>query len=131
MSGLRWMMALLLAAFFVFMGMQKFGAENIIFETIAQRSGIGLFEPYIRMTTGAAEIVAALLLILPKTRMKGALLALMILIGAIGFHLSPWLGISIEGMGNSVFVMALGALVLTSAVLGLEKAARGLLEQVS
>jgi len=125
MTGLRWALALMLAAFFVFMGAQKFGATNFIFETIAAKSGISLFEPYIRMATGAAEIVAALLLILPRTRIKGALLAMMILIGAIGFHFSPWLGVDVGGdMGKSVFMMAMGAFVLTAAVLGLERASR-------
>lgn len=125
MTGIRWALALMLAAFFVFMGAQKFGATNDIFELIAAKSGIRFFEPYVRMATGAAEIVAALLLILPKTRMKGALLAMMILIGAIGFHLSPWLGIDVGGnMGKSVFIMAMGAFVLTAAVFGLERASR-------
>ena len=125
MTGMRWALALMLAAFFAFMGAQKFGASNEIFEIIAAKSGISFFEPYVRMVTGAAEIVAALLLILPKTRLKGALLALMILVGAIGFHLSPWLGIDVGGdMGKSVFIMAMGALVLTASVLGLERASR-------
>ncbi len=131
MVGLRWAMALLLAAFFVFMGLQKFGAENVIFATIAQKSGFGFFEPYVRMLTGVLEIVAALLLILPKTRAKGVLLSLGLLLGAIGFHLSPWLGISVEGMGNSLFTMAIGALVLTLAVFGLEKASQSLPEIAS
>ncbi len=126
MTGLRWAMALILAAFFIFMGAQKFGAENIVFATIAQKSGIGFFEPYVRMFTGVMEIIAALLLVLPQTRVKGALLCLALLVGAIGFHLSPWLGISVEGMGSSLFMMAMGALVLTLAVLGLEKASTSL-----
>jgi len=125
MTGLRWALALMLAAFFVFMSVQKFGATNFIFESIATNSGISFFEPYVRIATGIAEIVAALLLILPKTRMKGALLAMMLLIGAIGFHLSPWLGIDVGGdMGKSVFMMAMGAFVLNAAVLGLERASR-------
>ena len=44
MTVLRWILVLALAAFFVFMGAQKFGAENVIFATIAERSGISLFE---------------------------------------------------------------------------------------
>ena len=128
MNMMRWILALMLAAFFVFMGAQKFGAENIIFAAIAKNSGIGLFEPFVRMATGAAELLTAVLLILPKTRMKGALLALAVLLGAIGFHLSPWLGISIEGMGNSLFIMAIGALVLTCSVMALEKASGALIQ---
>ncbi|HFB55026.1 MAG TPA: hypothetical protein ENJ46_03800 [Hellea balneolensis] len=123
MNILRWVLALALAGFFIFMGAQKFGAENVIFATIAERSGMSIFEPGMRMATGVAEIVAAMLLISPKLRVQGARIGLLILIGALGFHLSPWLGISIEGMGNSVFIMALGGLALTLAVFFIERKA--------
>jgi len=117
-------LVLALAAFFAFMGAQKFGAENIIFATIAEKSGISLFEPLIRMITGVAEILTAILLVVPKMRTNGARIGLLILLGAIGFHLSPWLGINVEGMGNSLFMMALGGLILTCTVLFLEQLAR-------
>ena len=123
MGALRWILVLILAAFMVFMGVQKFGVDNVIFATIAKKSGISLFEPVIRMLVGAAEIVSAGLLAWPKTRIKGAQLTLLILVGAIGFHLSPWLGIRVEGMGNSLFMMAIGGLVLTLSVLFLERSA--------
>ncbi len=114
--------AVLLAAFLVMMGAQKFGAENIIFATIAERSGISLFEPVIRMTTGAAELLAALLLILPKTRLLGALGALGIIGGAILFHLSPWLGVNVAMAPGAeptpvLFAMAVGSFLLAAATL--------------
>jgi uncharacterized membrane protein YphA (DoxX/SURF4 family) len=124
MTIVRWILVLVLAAFFIFMGAQKFGAENIIFATIAERSGISLFEPLVRMITGVAEIVTGLLLVVPKMRTNGARIGLLILLGAIGFHLSPWLGINVEGMGNSLFMMALGGLILTCTVLFLERLAQ-------
>ncbi len=113
--------AILLAAFLAMMGMQKFGAENIIFATIAERSGIALFEPAIRMATGAGELVASLLLLLPRTRALGALGALAIIGGAIGFHLSPWLGTNVAmapgaAATPTLFMMALGAFVLSIVV---------------
>ena len=123
MKIMRWILAAILAVFFVFMGIQKFGPdENIVFSILAENSGINLFEPQIRLVTGIAEIFAGILLIIPKMRVKGALLGLAILIGALGFHLSPWLGINVPGIGNGLFMAALGALVLNLAVLGLEKA---------
>lgn len=117
--------AFILAGFLVMMGAQKFGAENIIFATIAERSGIALFEPLIRMATGAGEIVAALMLLLPKTRLLGALGAVAIIGGAIIFHLSPWLGISVAMAPGGeptpiLFMMALGSFAL--AVFTLMKA---------
>ncbi len=114
--------AYLLSAFLVFMGVQKFGAENVIFATIAERSGIALFEPTIRMATGAGEILTAVLLILPSLRFFGALGALAIIGGAIGFHLSPWLGMSVAmapGAAPSpmLFIMAVVFFALSAFVL--------------
>ena len=124
MNVLRWILAVLLAAFFAFMGVQKFGADNVIFTTIAERSGIALFEPVVRVITGVVEILAAVLLLVPKMRTNGARIGLLILLGAIGFHLSPWLGICVEGMSKSLFMMAIGGLILTLAVLLLERISR-------
>jgi len=114
--------ALLLAAFLVMMGAQKFGAENIIFTTIAERSGIALFEPGVRMLTGILEIVAALLLIVPKLRSLGALLSFGLIGGAILFHLSPWLGIKVSLEPGApatamLFSMAVASFLLTCFVL--------------
>ncbi len=124
MTIFRWALALTLALFFLFMGGQKLGTDNVIFATIAERSGVAMFEPYIRIITGIAEIMVALMLMVPKQRSKGARIALLILLGAIGFHISPWLGINVEGMGNGLFILAVGAFVLTCAVLFLEMLAR-------
>lgn len=126
MKYTKWGVSLLLAVFFVFMGVQKFGSENVIFATIAERSGIGLFEPTVRMLVGASEILAAVLLVIPATRFLGALLGLGILFGAIGFHLSPWLGIfvSMEPGGEPspmLFIMAIFFTGVNLAVLNFEK----------
>lgn len=96
-----WALALGLAGAFVFMvGLPKFlgPSPNPIFALIAGRSGVELFEPYVRYATGAGELTAAALLIWPASRRLGALLAGAISLGAIGFHLSPWLGVRIPDM---------------------------------
>ena len=121
MKNLALILVLIVAGGFLFFGVQKFGAENIIFETIAENSGISLFEPVIRMLTGVAEISTALLILIPRTRLLGALAGLGVLAGAIGFHLSPWLGISVPGMGHSLFFMALGLTALTAILFVLLK----------
>ena len=74
---------------FIFMDVQKFGSENVIFATIAMKSGIALSEPYVRVFVGVAEMIAAALLILPATRYLGAMMGIGLLFGAVGFHLSP------------------------------------------
>ncbi|GJL91634.1 hypothetical protein [Hyphococcus sp.] len=121
--------ALLLAAFLIMMGVQKFGADNIIFATIAERSGISLFEPAIRMMTGVGEIGAALLLLLPRTRLLGALGATAIIGGAIMFHVSPWLGIKVamapgEEPSMMLFMMAIASFLLALFTLILARAQR-------
>jgi len=114
-------LALIVAAGFFFFGVQKFGAENIVFETIAEKSGISLFEPVIRMLTGVAEIATAILILIPRTRLLGALAGLGVLAGAIGFHISPWLGINVPGIGHGLFFTALGLTVLTATLFVLLK----------
>ena len=124
MTVLRWLLALVLAAFFAYMGALKFGESSPVFSVIAERSGITLFEPVLRMVTGAAELLAALLLVIPASRRAGAGLALVILVGALGFHFSPWLGIDVPGVGPMLFRMALGAFALTLIVWWIELRAR-------
>ena len=116
MKNVLLILALVVAAGFIFFGVQKFGSENIIFATIAERSGISLFEPLIRMLTGIAEVGTAILILIPRTRLLGALAGLGVLAGAIGFHLSPWLGINVPGIGHGLFFTALGLTVLTATL---------------
>ena len=108
MEKLTKILPILLGAGFLFFGAQKFGAGNLVFETIADRSGIDLFEPIIRYLTGIGEVLTGVLLILPRslTRKLGTLSGLAILVGAIGFHLSPWLGINVPGIGHGLFITA-------------------------
>ena len=106
-------LSLALAAGFIFFGVQKFDAENIVFETIAERSGLGFFEPHVRMMTGVAELLSAVLLLVPKTRLLGALAGTGVLLGAIGFHLSPWLGINVPEVGHFLFFVAVAMLILS------------------
>lgn len=109
-------LSLAVGAGFLFFGVQKFGATNPIFSVIAEKSGISLFEPVIRILTGIAEVMTAILILVPRTRLLGALGGLAVLAGAIGFHLSPWLGISVPGMGHGLFIVALVLLALTATL---------------
>jgi uncharacterized membrane protein YphA (DoxX/SURF4 family) len=66
--------------------------QNIVFQTIADRSGVSLFEPAGRFVIAVVELIAAFFLLLPVTRRFGAVLAALVCGAAITFHLSPWLG---------------------------------------
>ena len=105
-----------LGAGFLFFGAQKFGATNDVFEIIASRSGIDLFEPIIRRLTGFAELVTAALFFVPSltSRKLANLSAAGLLIGAIGFHLSPWLGINVPGIGHGLFGAAVLLFILNA-----------------
>ncbi|GAM97023.1 hypothetical protein U91I_00644 [alpha proteobacterium U9-1i] len=108
---LSWALALGFAGALVFLvGLPKFiGPDpNPIFALLAGRTGVALFEPYIRYATGAAELTAALLLVIPRTRFFGALIAGGVTLGAIGFHLSPFLGIQIPQMDRVVALLQEG-----------------------
>lgn len=85
------------------------GAE----ESVYIFSQLGM-EPWGRIGTGIAELIAALLLLYPKTTAVGALLASGLMLGAIGAHLVK-LGISIKGDGGLLFIYAL--ITLLSSVM--------------
>jgi hypothetical protein len=109
-----WVLAIGLAAALVFLvGLPKFvGPEpNPIFALIAGRTGVSLFEPYVRYAVGGAELGAAILLIMPRTRFYGALVAGAVAIGAIVFHLSPFLGTEIPRMDRLVPLLKEGRTV--------------------
>lgn len=91
---LSWTFGLMLAALLLAMSLQKLvGLDpNPVFGLIEARSGLGFFEPGLRYATAVLELIAAALVIWPATRMRGAQLGLVVALGAIAFHLSPWLG---------------------------------------
>jgi hypothetical protein len=92
---LSWTFGLALALVLLFEVYQAFFwlDPSPVFGLIALRSGIDLFEPGLRYVTGTLELAAAMMLIIPRTRGWGARLAAVVALGAVGFHLSPWLGI--------------------------------------
>lgn len=63
-------------------------------------------EPYGRIATGIAELIIAVFLIVPKTSLIGAVLAIGVIGGAILSHLFI-LGIEVQGDGGLLFGLAL------------------------
>jgi uncharacterized membrane protein YphA (DoxX/SURF4 family) len=105
--------------FFKFTG----SVESIfIFSTLRDWSGIGLFEPFGRFFIGASELVASILLFIPRTRIFGAGMALGIISGAIVFHLFTPLGVEIMGDGGLLFTLACGVWIASAGILWLERA---------
>ena len=71
-------------------------------------------EPWGRYGSGVAELIAALLLILPCYAWAGALLAIGVMLGAIATHLTV-LGISVQGDHGMLFGLALTVLIASVA----------------
>lgn len=97
---LRWALALGIGGLLVFFGVMKFTGAAHIFPYMEYKmagEGIAVADyvyPWMNYATGALEILAGALLILPFTRRVGSLLAALPFLGAVAFHLSPYLGTS-------------------------------------
>ena len=105
--------------FFKFTG----ATESIyIFSTLRAWSGIALFEPVGRFAIGTFELVASILLFIPRLRVFGAALAIGIMTGAIYFHLFTPLGVVILGDGGELFTLACGVWIAGWVILALSAA---------
>jgi len=76
---------------------------------------VGL-EPIGRILIGIIELIAAILLLIPKTVWIGALLTLCVIGGAIIMHLTQ-LGIEINNDGGVLFITALVTFTLSLVIL--------------
>lgn len=110
-NAIIWLLRLLVAGillqtlFFKFSG----APESVwIFQTLGA-------EPWGRIASGVAELIAAALILWPRTTGTGAALALGIISGAIAAHLTQ-LGIEVQGDGGLLFWLAV-AVFAGSAVL--------------
>lgn len=131
---LPWILALIPA--FVFLQSLPFkftgAAPTVhIFSTIgAWFDSIGLaaigtpFADYGAYAVGSLEAIAAVMLLIPRTRVAGALLGVALLSGAIFFHVATPLGIAVrfpgtDGGDPSLFIMAVIAWLCCAATLAL------------
>ncbi|WP_044201555.1 DoxX family protein [Flammeovirga sp. OC4] len=82
-------------------------------------STVGL-EPFGRIGVGIMELIAAILILIPRTSWLGALLTFAIIGGAVFMHLTL-LGIEVNGDGGSLFYLAVITELLSGIVLWFEK----------
>jgi uncharacterized membrane protein YphA (DoxX/SURF4 family) len=80
----------------------KFSASE---ESVFIFSTIGM-EPWGRIGVGVLELISAVLLLIPSTVWAGSLLALGLMVGALGMHLA-FLGIIVKDDGGQLFIYAL------------------------
>lgn len=82
-------------------------------------SQVGL-EPYGRIGIGVLELIAGILLLIPKTTWMGATLTLGVIGGAIFMHLTQ-LGIEVNNDGGVLFITAIATFILSAVILYIYK----------
>jgi hypothetical protein len=113
MKILSWILRLVAAAIMSQTLYYKFtGAQ----ESVELFSLLGM-EPWGRIGTGIMELVASVLLIIPKTKTIGALLGLGLMAGAIFFHITK-VGIN-EGGTPLLFIYAVVVFVACAILLAI------------
>jgi uncharacterized membrane protein YphA (DoxX/SURF4 family) len=85
--------------------------QSLFFKFSASPESVYIFttvgmEPWGRIMVGVMELIASVLLFIPATIWFGALLAIGLMAGAIGMHLTL-LGIEVQGDGGQLFIYAL------------------------
>ena len=82
-------------------------------ESVYIFSQLGM-EPWGRIGTGIIELIASILILYPRTTFFGSLLAIGLMLGAIGAHFTK-LGIVVKNDGGQLFIYAL--IVLVSSII--------------
>lgn len=126
-SYILWPLALFVAfvvfipsLFFKFSGAAE---SRHIFMTVGEFLGMGFFEPYGRYLIGTAELMASILLLIPRSQIYGALLSLGVLSGAIFFHLFSPLGVIVRWTENgtaqqdsTLFLLAIASFIAVGII---------------
>ena len=86
--------------------------QTLYFKFTAKPESVELFtilgmEPWGRIGTGVAELIASILILIPRTTLLGALMGLGLMAGAIFFHLTK-LGVN---FGGDVFLFMYALIV--------------------
>lgn len=116
MKILVWVLRLVAAAIMLQTLFFKFtGAPESIY--IFEQVGM---EPFGRYASGIAELIASVLLLIPRTTWLGATLALGVMAGAIMSHLTV-LGIEVQGDGGTLFALAIVVFVSSAVLLFLHR----------
>ena len=94
--------------------------QTLFFKFTAAPESVYIFttlglEPFGRIGVGALELTASILILISKTTVYGAILAMGLMSGAIFFHLTK-LGIVVKGDGGQLFILA-AIVFISSAIL--------------
>ena len=102
----RWLGAIYVAFIFLWYEQYKlFGAEGSVdlFTTLTDFLGFHGHEKFMRIGVGSCEIIASLVILTPPVQGLGAIGGIMLMSGAMGFHLFTPLGTDPYGDGGILF----------------------------
>ena len=99
--------------------------QTLYFKFIGAPESVFIFsqlnlEPYGRILIGIGEMVASVLIVIPKSRIYGSLLGIGLMSGAVFFHLTK-LGIEVMNDGGYLFLLCLIVLIGCSVCLFIER----------
>jgi uncharacterized membrane protein YphA (DoxX/SURF4 family) len=100
--------------------------QTLYFKFTAQPESVYIFstlgiEPFGRIGSGVGELIASILLLVPRTSWIGAIMGIGVMAGAIVSHLTI-LGVEVQGDGGQLFGMALITFLCCAFVLFYERA---------
>ncbi|MBL7846794.1 MAG: DoxX family protein [Cyclobacteriaceae bacterium] len=99
--------------------------QTLFFKFTAAPESVYIFttvgmEPWGRIGIGVLELIAAILLLITPVAWLGAGLALGLMVGAIGMHLTL-LGVEVQGDGGYLFFLALAVALCSALVLWVDQ----------
>ncbi len=94
--------------------------QTLYFKFSAHPDSVYIFtkiggKPFLRIGSGIAELIIALLLLFPGTSLYGGILGVVLMLGAIGQHLFV-LGINVNNDGGVLFALAVTTLLCCAIV---------------
>jgi len=110
MKILKWLARIIAALIMLQTLFFKFSSAE---ESVYIFTKIGM-EPWGRYGSGIAELIASILLLIPKYTLRGALIGAMVMIGAIASHLGP---LGIEVLNDEGYLFALACIVFLCCII--------------
>ncbi|REG98131.1 DoxX family protein [Flavobacterium aquicola] len=95
--------------------------QTLYFKFTAAEESVYIFstlgmEPYGRIGSGIVELIASVLILIPRTTWLGALMGAGVMLGAIFSHLFV-LGIEVKNDGGELFILAIITFLCSTALI--------------
>ena len=99
--------------------------QTLFFKFTAAPESVYIFstlgiEPYGRIGSGIVELIASILILIPRTTLLGAILGLGTMAGAILSHVTK-LGIEVNNDGGTLFILAIVTFICCAILLFINK----------